>query len=510
MKRFGWICISLMIGFCLSIPFSHAGEKEFNLPSIFGHHMVLQQRMPVPIWGWADPGETIEVNFCGEKKSTHANSKGEWKIILSSKEAGGPFELEIKGKSSTETFRDVMVGEVWLCSGQSNMELPVGGALNSTDEMASAHHPNIRLFNVGKKMAEHPEKNVDGYWIECTPGSVRRFSAVGYFFGRELQSKLNVPIGLIQSTWGGTPIEAWVDRSVLESEPEFQETFNNWDKPYPVYGEMMKTYQDYLRQWQHSIRVAQEKDWLFPPSPGLYLPGDIAKVRPCGLFHGMISPLIPYGIRGVIWYQGEHNISRAGKYSEYFRKMIQGWRREWGQGDFPFLFAQISSYGPKTSDPNVSSPSAELREAQSKVLSITNTAMVVTIDIGDEKDPHPRNKQAVGHRLALASQALVYGNNLVHSGPLFDSLTIEGDLVRLHFKYSESGLVAKNGKLCGFALAGDDHHYFWLDANIKGNTVLLRSHKVPNPKTVRYGWAENPDCNLFNAEGLPASPFRTR
>lgn len=503
MLRHGWRFLCAALGLLLVGP--SLVSADVRLPKIFGDNMVLQAHARVPVWGWADPGEEVHVLIGGQLRKTEANDQGRWRVDFDPFEYG-PVRFVVEGKNRIE-LRNVLVGEVWVCSGQSNMEWPVARAMNAEQEIASANYPEIRLFKVAKVVAAKPLDDTEGEWRVCSPETVRDFSAVGYFFARELHQRLGVPIGMIQAAWGGTPAEAWTSREALEADPELKPILERWDEILANYDEARKRYEEALRRWQEQARAARNEGKPVPPRPRPPRGPDHPH-RPAGLYNGMICPIVPFAIKGVIWYQGESNASRAYQYRKLFRTMIRDWRRTWGQGDFPFLFVQLANFLARQAEPG-ESDWAELREAQMMALEEPNTAMAVAIDIGEANDIHPRNKQEVGRRLALAALAIAYGKDVVYSGPLFDHMKIEGNKVRLFFKHVDGGLVAKGGELRGFAIAGPDRKFVWAKAKIEGDTVVVWSDKVPNPVAVRYGWADNPDCNLYNKAGLPASPFRT-
>jgi sialate O-acetylesterase len=488
---------------------------EVKLPSLLSDGLVLQQGMKVNIWGTADPGERVTVTLGGQQVSAVTESGGQWKVKLGPLNAGGPFTMTIAGKN-TITLHDVLVGEVWVCSGQSNMEMPVGtnpqgwsgAVVNYQDEMARADYPMLRLFTVQKAVAGKPQREVKGYWVAARPQTVGEFSAVGYFFGRDLLKVLNVPIGMIHSSWGGTPAESWTSRATLESDPDFRSILDSGTKLLSPYPKLFQDFEQQLGQWRQDSDKAESDGAPVPTAPTA--PDDPRRNpwRPAGLFNAMIMPLTPYAIRGAIWYQGESNADRAAQYRKLFPAMIGDWRHAWEEGDFPFLFVQLANWG--ISQPRSNWP--ELREAQLMTLSLPKTGMAVTIDIGDGSDIHPKNKQDVGYRLALAAQAIAYGRDVIYSGPIYESMAVEGEKVRLRFKYAYGGLVAKNSPsltLSGFEIAGDDHKFVAAEAKIDGETVVVRSEKAPHPVAVRYAWAMNPWCNLYNRAGLPASPFRT-
>jgi len=508
MKRFHYLLCALLIWSLLIVLPTGADVK---LPTLLSDNMVLQRDREVPLWGTADAEEPITVTLGDQQVTTTTNREGRWTVKLPPRPAGGPFELTIAGKN-TITLKNVLVGEVWVASGQSNMEWPVGASANAPQEIAAANFPQIRYFGVQHTVAGQPQSGVNGSWVECSPATVAGFSAVAYFFGRELHQTLGVPVGLIKSAWGGTPAEAWISRSGLESEPALKPLLERWDYAcLQALEEHARSVDRYFQQITQWVQEAQQSGSPSPMPSAPGLPGTLTSPwRASGLYNGMIAPLIPYAIRGAIWYQGESNAGRAYQYRTLFPAMIRDWRRAWGQGDFPFLFVQLANFMAPPAEPKESAW-AELREAQTMTLQLPQTGMAVAIDIGEANDIHPKNKQDVGKRLALAALANTYGRDVVYSGPLYQSMAIEGNTVRLWFRHLGGGLVAQGGEpLKGFAIAGEDRKFVWAEAKIDGETVVVRSDQVPNPVAVRYAWADNPEgCNLYNRAGLPASPFRT-
>ena len=628
-----------------------------KLPALFCDHMVLQREKPLPVWGWAEPGEAIAVSIAGQCARTVAGSDGRWKVTLPALPVGGPFEMTI----NDVTLRDVLVGEVWIGSGQSNMQFNVGSVDNSGQEIDAANFPRIRLFTVPTVAALEIQDDVVGNWSVCTPQTVGGFSAALYFFGRELHQKLGVPIGLIHSSWGGTVAEAWTSRESMLAVPEIRDIVEDYEANLPLLQAQMAEYEATLKCWNDELpkdpgntglslgwadlgfdasnwdvmvvpstwaqagldmsgvlwfrREVEVPDswagqdlmlrigacdksdttyfngvevgamsyyddlntWCTPrayPVPGklvqagknvitsriyshcfaggllgpetemrLEAPGvpgaepialngcwqyaiehNFGKrkelpAQPLGpgnansphtLYDGMIAPLIPYAIRGAIWYQGESNAARATQYRVLFRTLIRDWRKQWGQGDFAFYFVQLANYmASAVKQQPADSDWAELREAQTLALQEPNTGMAVITDIGDPVDIHPRNKQDVGLRLALNALAQTYGQPVEYSGPMYKAMQVEGGAIRICFDHVAGGLIAKDGKLPGFAIAGEDKHFVWAEARIDGDSVVVSSPQVPAPVAVRYAWEDNPPCSLYNAAGLPASPFRT-
>jgi sialate O-acetylesterase len=456
--------------------------------------MVLQAGLAAPVWGSAEAGAEVRVRIAGQSKSARAGADGRWSLKLDPIPAGGPHELVVEGEPAV-VVRDVLVGEVWICSGQSNMEWNVNSSRDAETEKAAAQYPTIRLFTVPRRSSGEPQNDVVGAWKPCSPETVGSFSAVAYFFGRELARELQVPVGLIHSSWGGTAAELWTRREALEKDEALRPLVDG-------YADRVKRWEEATAKHKESVEKARAAGKQPPRAPG-------KPMAPSSLYNGMISPLVPYGIRGAIWYQGEANAGRAKQYETLFPALIRNWRQDWGQGEFPFGFVQLANFMKREEQPG-ESDWAELRDAQLKTLALPNTGMAVTIDVGDAADIHPKNKQEVGKRLALWAQAKVYRRDRVYSGPIFESSKVEGSKIRLGFKHAGSGLAASGGgRLRGFAVAGEDRRWVWADAVIEGTEVVVSSPSVPQPAAVRYGWANNPDCTLVNREGLPASPFRT-
>jgi sialate O-acetylesterase len=638
------------INLALAILFIYSlGFAQVKLPAVFGNHMVLQRQQPIPVWGWAKPGEKISVSLNNKSATAKADKAGKWKVQLPAEEAGGPYTLTVKA-SNTIVLEDVLIGEVWLCSGQSNMEWNVAKSTNGKEEIAAANYPNIRHFKVGRNVAGLPQEDVTSVgWLPATPEHVGNFTGVGYFFAKHLQKELNVPIGLINSTWGGTHVETWTGREAFENDPEFSSMIKKYSSGYI---DSIKTEKEAsFQKLKAAIEARKQKagnvtDWALPNynatdwaklkvpgfweqqglagldgvvwfrkeiqlteaqaaaatlhlamiddndvtwvngakvgettgynveraykiPAGLLKPGkniialriddpsgnggisgkeediylsfadgskiplagqwlvNVEKVTNSGaatamgpneyptlLFNGMINPIIPYGIRGALWYQGESNTGRAFQYRKSFPLMINDWRKRWAQGDFPFYFVQLATFfAGSGGNKNSGNEWAELREAQTLTLSLPNTGMAVTTDIGNPKDIHPINKQDVGKRLALQALQKTYGRkNLLASGPVFEKATAKGNQMVVSFNHTGSGLTTadKYGYLYGFEVAGIDQQWHFARAWIVGNTVLVESDKVSSPVALRYNWTDNAEAgNLFNKEGLPAAPFRT-
>lgn len=494
----------MRIALALLAVFVAGARAEVRLPAILTDHMVIQRGLPVHVWGKAAPGENVAVTFRGETKSSMADDAGRWSVYLTPAEAGGPYEISVKGKN-TITLTDVLVGDVWIGSGQSNMEWPLSRAANGQAEVAAAKYPKIRLFHAMHRVSDYPLDDIYGKgWEPCTPETAADFSAVAYFFGRHLHDQLNVPVGIIQSAWGGTPVEAWTSLKAISSDASLMPVFSEWARMTDKHALALARYELQLREWEAAVAKAKAAGQPEPRRPG-QPNGPGGSWTPAGLYNAMIAPLTPFPIKGAIWYQGESNASprRAPVYARLFQTMIRDWRDAWRVGDFPFLFVQLANF--KTS-PDSQWP--ELREAQLQTLALKNTGMAVTIDIGNPDDIHPTNKQDVGKRLALAARAIAYGEKLEYSGPLFRQATQEGAALRVWFDHA-AGLTAKGGALAGFEVAGADKKYAPAEARIEGATVVVSSAAVPVPVYVRYAWSDTPDATLFNGAGLPASPFRS-
>jgi sialate O-acetylesterase len=616
-----------------------------RLPAIIADHMVLQRDAPVPIWGWADPGERIAVRIEHARAEAVTDADGRWRVTLPALSPGGPFELRVHG-TRTLRVKDVLVGEVWLCAGQSNMSFPLGSTDTAGRDVPAANHPALRLFTVPQTSALHPMRDTRGVWRTSTPETAAVFSAVAYHFGLELQKQLGVPIGLVHASWSGTAGEEWIDPAALRADPVLQPIADRWDRvtedakaiyrrPEPVRLDFddfalvrpdgttvpLSNFDDgstrnllggdwifdwataprarfalttgrgaagwaasitgsrstadfvllhmLLRPWSAPMDLREFRalrfnargkgafkvrlqlpsitdfdDYATSPITGSRawtpvtvafrelaqagwgrklpltldaatgvtieaVPAHPTKVRPPGgLYRGMIQPIIPYAIRGVVWYQGESNNARAFQYRRLLPALIRDWRAAWGQGDFPFGIVQLASYGAIRAEPR-GSRWAELREAQRLALVEPATGLVVAIDQGDPADVHPKHKAEVARRLALWALGTVYGSDVVYEGPSFESMRIERDRLRLHFR-TRGALASRGGApLAGFAVAGADRVFHWADASIDGDDVVVRTPAVRSPVAARYAWADSPTCTLVNESGLPASPFRT-
>jgi sialate O-acetylesterase len=474
--------------------------SEVALPSIFSDHMVLQRDQPIPVWGTASAGEQVSVTLGNETRSTIADQNGRWRVRLDPKSASDkPVSMILVGSNSM-TIKDILIGEVWLCSGQSNMHWPLKQATQGAESIAKANLPNLRLLNMrgnpygnGREFSDieiancTPEKYLTGKWAVSSPQSATDFSAVAMFFGLELLEKQKVPIGLIHNAIGGTPTEAWISRKSLGADPILKPlTENNWFK------------NELVHQFCRDRAALNLKRKLIDPKVN---PASLQHpYQPGFMYESGIAPIATYSMRGVIWYQGESNAHNPGLHDRLFQALIADWRSAWKQGNFPFLYVQL---------PNIATANwAEFRESQRRALQIPNTGMAVTIDIGEPADVHPPEKHEVGHRLALIARAKVYGEKIEYSGPTLQSIEAEGDSLRLRFVHCSGGLKTTDNKaLTGFEVAGKDRVFIPATAIIKGSEVVVRGASVVKPVAIRYAFAANPDCNLRNQANLPASPF---
>ncbi|MEI7728583.1 MAG: sialate O-acetylesterase [Verrucomicrobiota bacterium] len=543
MKKILMLSVGIL---AVTVPAAHA---DVRLPGVFADHLVLQRGVQLPIWGTADPGEGVTVKLAEQSVKTVADADGKWRVELAALAADtAPLTLTVSGKN-TLTFSDVLVGEVWLASGQSNMGSPVSSLPNAEAVLAQAEDAELRFFTVTKKTAAEPQTDLMGKWEASNPQTAKGFSAVAYYFARELRRTRKCPVAVLHGSWGGTPIETWISLDGLKREPPLTKTLEQWEKAAGQYRKVQadpKIATDYvaeLQRWKKEVessfnaaskaynaakaagKPVGEKPkpaWPEPTNPDpMGMPSPSRRPQtPAVSFNGMIAPLTPYAIRGVIWYQGEANGSAGLDYRALFPRLIQDWRRHWGT-EFPFLYVQLPACG---TDPG---PVAEsgwpwTREAQCLALSEPRTGMAITIDVGDPNNVHPADKFDVGQRLALLARRDVYGEKIVASGPLFRAFVVEGDKIRLHFRELGGGLTpgqapwrAAGGeplptdRLIGFYIAGEDHKWVAAEAKIEGDSVLVANAAVPKPRAVRYGWSSSPRCNLYNREGLPASPFRT-
>lgn len=491
---------ALVLALALVTLAGRAVDAAVTLPAVLGEHVVVQRDVPFHVWGTAAPGETVTASFRGQSRSAAANELGRFSLYLPPQSAGGPFALTVSA-SNTIRLEDVWVGDVWMASGQSNMEWTLDAAEGGAAEVAKANHPEIRFLRTTRVTSRYPLDDVatDGGWKVCTTENAAKFSAVAYFFASRIRERYPVPIGVIDTSWGGAPLAAFTPLTTLASDPSLQPAILHWSRM----ADRHTTTQLQIEKEKRDAEAAKAKGQ--EPPQGIWRPG-LEAWAPAGIWNAMVAPLTPHAIRGVIWYQGESDASpeRAPVYARLFEETIRSWRRAWGAGDFPFLYVQLANY---TAGDGNAWP--ELREAQRRTLSVARTAMAVTIDVGNPKDIHPRDKKTVGARLGLAARVLAYGESIEHVGPLFRQATVEGGALRVHFDHA-GGLATRGGApVAGFEVAGADGRYVPAEARVEGTTVVVSSPAVAAPLLVRYGWADNPAVSLYNAAGLPASPFRS-
>jgi sialate O-acetylesterase len=509
-----------------SIASAIPAAADVRLPKVFTDNMMLQRDQPVRVWGWADAGEEVSVAVAGKSAATKADAQGAWKVELPVIKQGENLELTVKGKNSL-SLKNIIVGDIWVCSGQSNMEMGLGGCLGSAEDIKAANFPKIRRIKFNHVQTPEPQPDAPAAtpWQVCSPETVAQFTAAGFYFAREIQEKTGVPIGIVDSNWGGTKIEPWVAAEGLglvdALKPEFtarQDALKAYQTQLPV---ALTAMENWIAQTRKNLAAGVQT--TPPPAiPGM----PSSKSSYSGMYNAMIHPIVQLPIKGALWYQGESNGNEGETYYDKKCALIGGWRKQWGLGDFPFYFVQLANYQAPTQDPAGGNGWAKLREAETKSLTIPNTGMAVIIDtvaLPEANDIHPKNKFDVGLRLALWALAKDYGKkDVVYSGPLFKALKIENGKARLAFDHTGKGLMIgkkegrspavenKEGKLQRFAIAGADKKWFWADAVIDNNTVTVSSPDVKEPVAVRYAFEMNPDgANLYNRDGLPASPFRT-
>ena len=483
---------------------------DVKLPALISDNMVLQASEPVPIWGWAAPDEKIAIEIGEQKITTQAGVKGEWRVELKPFKTGAHLVLTVRG-TNTIVVKDVLAGEVWLGSGQSNMGLQVKSSNNFEAEKAAADLPEIRMFTVTPKSSTNALADCQGSWRVCNSNNVGNFSATLYFYGREIHNRLNVPVGLIHSSWGGTPIQPWMPLEVLTNYPGYAAFLERKKKDIAAWPVRKQQIEADIKAWEiadtKAIAAHQPeplKPWMpGPPDSGQYMPGQ--------LYNAMIQPLIYYRIRGVVWYQGEANAgggaAGAENYTDLQTRMIAGWRQNWGIGDFPFYYVQLPNWN--NAGDRSSNSWAYFREGQANILKVPNTGMAVTIDIGEANNIHPKNKQEAGRRVALLALAKTYHKDVICHGPEYSKYETYGLEIKISFTHVDGGLVAHEGVLKSFTIAGADKKWHAAAARIAGNVVIVSSEAVPQPAAVRYDWANNPNGNLYNGCGLPAMPFRT-
>lgn len=506
----------------LLAPASGLQAAEPKLSGVFCDHAVLQRDMPVPIWGWSTPDDAVTVEFAGQTKTTTAEAGGQWRVTLDPMPASAePRELRVSGRSGVALCQDVVVGEVWLASGQSNMHWTFAkehGIERNDEELDAARDPLVRQLTVSKRCSPDPVRTPTGQWHACTRETLLENglwgdSALAYLYARDLRQKLGVPVGVINASMGGVAIECWTSEEAQRKAPELRSLLETWDAREaafePVRAEQEAAYQTRLDTWREAVKKARAAGTAPPPAPPKPQDPRLDGKRPGNYFNAMISPLIPYAIRGAIWYQGESNaksVETGLLYRKQLPLLIGDWRARWGY-DFPFAWVQLPNYG----GGGVSQDAWVLvREAMLKSLAVPKTGMALAIDIGDPKDVHPRNKQDVAHRLARWALGDVYRQPTgATSGPLPAGHEVHGTEMILSFKHTDGGLLAKGAELKGFLIAGEDRQWKQAAARIEGVTVKVSHPEVEKPMAVRYAWAANPECNLFNGAGLPASPFRT-
>jgi sialate O-acetylesterase len=556
------LAVVLIISFiCSSV------NALIKLPAIIGDNMVLQQNIQIPVWGWGKPYENVAIKFRNKLYKTIVTSDGKWSLELDMCKAGGPYEMQIKGPENQIHITNILIGDVWVASGQSNMEFGIQTDSRGNDAIENAKDSMIRFFYVpmatslqlNKDISSVPAGSLNGKWIVCSPEIMKEnwawhgFSAVGYYFAKEIRRVNKKPIGMIGTYKGGTSAQAWISITGLQKDPiltkyilAHQKLLDNFEGEKKTYSQHLTEFQNALKQWDMEVgkpyeeamiqwKIAVEKAHITgvdnPLPPQNYKPKPQPPISPEGgfnapanLFNAMVAPIIPFGIKGVIWYQGESNgdkITDACEYSVLFSRLIMDWREKWGKGDFPFLFVQLANFRAPAQSPS-EGIWPWIREAQLKTLSLKNTGMAVTSDIGDPNDIHPKDKYDVGMRLALTAFRVAYGKDTVFSGPIYDSMTINGNSIKLKFKNCGTGLILSTPpwtptgipamrakELKGFAIAGADMKFVWAKAVIEDNVVVVNNEQIKNPIAVRYNWADNPNGNLYNNEGLPASSFRT-
>lgn len=504
-RKAGWL-------FSLVLLLSQVSRAELKLPAIISDHMVLQQQLANPIWGWDAPGTQITVTFGGQTKSAQAGPDGKWMVKLDPTAANDqPQVLTISGTDKKE-IQDVLVGEVWMCSGQSNMGFTLAGDWKGDLEAAASKLPKLRLIKVPQVGTQEMQNDFQGQWRASTAETARNFSAVGFYFGRYVHLIVGVPVGLIDNAWGGSAAEAWIRRESLEKDPRFKLLMENTAKQeaYLQSDQARANYQKQLEKWKEDTEKAKAEQKPAPRRPGSPFDWLKGNARPGNIFCGVVHPTLGYGIKGVIWYQGESNAGRAWEYGELFPFLIEQWRKEWNQGDFPFYWVQLADFMAEKPEPGESSW-AELRESQTKALKLPNTGQAVIIDLGEGKDIHPRNKQDVAARLVRWALAKDYGLRFPYRSPEFKSMEINGNKLVITFDCFGSSLRPFDvDQVKGFAVCGQDKAWHWAKGIVQGKEkVEVTSDAVANPVAARYAWADNPVCNLFSNDGLPVTPFRT-
>ncbi len=512
--------------FCLlalstALPAAEAVSPVLQVPRVFSDHAVLQKGPRTPVFGWGVPGETVTAALAGsaaEPRTSTVGKDGRWQVELDLSNTGeGPFRLEISSPGARVVLEDILVGEVWLFSGQSNMRFHLSRSTGGQEDAAQAADPQLRLLSVGLKVSETPVYDFKERWAAATPETAGTFSAVGYYVGRELRKSVKGPIGLVSISWAGTTIEAWMSRAALAGDPDFQPILQKWNQreaEYPAKkAEWDATKETRLAAWEVEAAKAKAEGKPEPLKPGPPPAGPDSLDRPSGLYHGEILAFAPYAIRGVVWYQGEQNSGRGFQYRKLLPALIADWRKLWGAEEMPFVIIGMPNYGKPQADPRFSLW-AELREAQALAdRNVPGTELVVTIDLGEDADVHPKDKKSVGLRAARIMEKEIYKlpsmKEVEVFGPTCRGMDMEGDAARIRLAHAEGLKTRDGGKVAGIAIAGADRTFVWADAEIQGTDLVVRSEKVRSPVAVRYNWADAPHGNLVNAAGLPAAPFRT-
>jgi len=490
---------------CAWLAWTGASYAELKLPAVIDSNMVLQQGKPVQLWGWADAGKQVSVkgSWSAMVWKAKADKDGKWHVSIDSPAAGGPYTITINDRK----LKNVLCGEVWLCSGQSNMQRSLAQTDNSEAAIAAANYPNIRLFTVKRTVAVRPQDDCVGNWTACTPQTAKGFSAVAYYFGRKLHKELDVPVGLINTSWGGTRIEPWTPPVGFDQVPALENIRQDIRQAEAQYSKEVADSLDDIELWMKNARIALAADKPIPTVLKVPRHPLNEHQKPTALYNAMIAPLVPFGIKGAIWYQGESNRADGLLYFEKMKALIGGWRTIWNNSDMPFYYVQLAPYKYR-GDPTLL---AQIWQAQSKALSIPNTGMAIINDIGNLSNIHPKNKLDVGLRLAMWALTKNYGKQgIVYCGPLYKSMTVKNGRIRIRFDHTGSGLASRDGKkLTWFTIAGADKKFVKANAKIRRNSVIVWSDEVPNHVAVRFAWNQLAEPNLMNREGLPASSFRT-
>lgn len=484
--------LPILLIFCLNRE-AFSAEGALRLGPLFRDHAVIQRDIPLPIWGWATPGKTIQIEFSKDRIEVETGADGTWRATLPAQAVNAePATLRVKSDDEEVILQDILVGDVWLCSGQSNMEWRVDQSHNAEAEIAAANFPQIRQIRVPKIPSEIPLDNFDAPWVPCMPDTASKFSAVAYYFARDIHLNLHVPIGLINASWGGKMIEVFMSPESLEKDPHAADVERRW--------------QTELASLPKKIAAYEQDQKSGSPTKRMHPQTVVEQHRPSCLYQSMLHPLIPYGIRGMLWYQGEHNISRGDEYRSLFASFITDLRQKFGLGDFPFYFVQLANFEAPLDKSREGY--SKLRESQRHTLALPNVGMAVTIDIGTPDNVHPGNKQDVGARLARLAKSRTYDLDVVDSGPQVHSIAQDGQKLRISFDHTDGGLVVTQNPPHGFEIAGADGVFHPATVEIIGSEITLQSEAVPAPKAVRYGWGNAPQAVLFNGESLPASPFQ--